>query len=542
MPLLLCLEKTLDLKITKFTGFSAATLVKISAIHGGMVRDMVNRCQVCGRPVAGHRLLGCAPGFGNCKLTPLSLTEGGISSINMGETTNTTTTANSPVVTSAPIPVTSVNTPVTSQNIPPVSSSASPAAGPSSQHQVNINNQLLESQLTQQVAELEAKVRLAEAQAEASRYSNIQSLYKKQQELSQKLALLCPSTVTPPSSSSAPPPVNPFAPPTSSAGVPATSFGVQALSNQHQLGQTVVTQAIQAPLVASAVAQSAISSMSTSSASFPGSFINSSLLRGSLPDLHSVNPVPQQHVGAAAAFPGSLAHAQSLPNINMASMNPENNPFLSPDDFYSLNPIAMAMLGMQSEARSDALRLGKYLPELFALKYAKLEDIRKQMSYQEFVHMYCRMLIFMLRDDPHLVPERLVFLYNIAAKAVKHRWSDVRNVYAVALQEMRHRRRGWAQDFSEIVNDMNLPTVHPGPRGGGGGPQSAQSSYGASKQFTGQTIFTPGKPPCNDYNDKGCGRSVCKFDHRCAVCSQGHPAKYCPTLNAASAEPRQPSA
>ena len=445
---------------------------------------MVNRCQVCRRPVAGHIKLGCAPGIGNCHLTPLSDIEGGISPLRMGDTSaSTITTASAPVTVTAPTSMAagpSSTAPLTTSITPPVSNiPVTSHVGTPSTPSVTLSNLQLEMQLQQQVAELEAKVRLAEAHAEANRASNIKKLHSKHQELLQKLSSL---GVTPQSEASAPP-VNPFAPPTSSSGISATSFGVQA--SQAQLGQTYVTTAVQVPLVASAVAQSAIAGMSTNVASFPSSFIqqpsfayapsaptplgqSAAFLRSSLPDLQAPNPAYSHATGFAPSLSGSFAHAQSLPNINMAAINPESNPFLSPDDFYGLNPIAMAMLGMQSEARSDALRLGKYLPELFALRYAKLEDIRKQMSYQEFMHMYCRMLIFMLRDDPHLVPERLVFLYNIAAKAVKHRWSDVRNIYAIALQEMRHRRRGWTQDFTDIVNDMNIQSVNTGNRGGGG--------------------------------------------------------------------------
>ena len=159
---------------------------------------------------------------------------------------------------------------------------------------------------------------------------------------------------------------------------------------------------------------------------------------GSVPDLRAA----PNATGTTSFISQPLAHAQSTPNLsNMAALNPLCQPFLCPDDFYNSNPIAKAMLGLQSDARDETSKLGKYVPELFSLRYGKIEDICQKMSYSEFMHMYTRMLVFMLRDDPHLVPDRIVFLNNLCAKAAKYRWPEVRNCYSVAITEMKRGHR-----------------------------------------------------------------------------------------------------
>ena len=133
----------------------------------------------------------------------------------------------------------------------------------------------------------------------------------------------------------------------------------------------------------------------------------------SMPNLHTTTGPPLQ----ASATWGPLFSVQSLPNLpevtaqatNMAALNKNEFPFVSSDQIFDSNPLVKAILGMQGEAKEEAAHLGKNIPELFALKHGPIQEIRNRMSYSEFIAMYTRMLMYMLRDDPHLVPDRLVF-------------------------------------------------------------------------------------------------------------------------------------
>ena len=474
---------------------------------------MANKCSVCGRPVAGHAKLGCLPGPGNCTLPPLTPSsrgsvseESGNSDINISSADSMATTAQSTSVSQAP-PVSSV-----APSLVPTSETPS-----TSQETVILSNEQLEKHLSENVAKLQDLLSKEEDEAKSKRLENISKLYEKEKELQSRLQVVLEAKAkvasavqeqTPVSSVSGPP--NPFSLPATTAPGSASSFGVlgRLQPNSHALSQSASTT----PATLFPPSSTGQSALTTPTMMFPP------LSSGaSMPDIRAAScaatgvTFSTSRIAQPVAQP--LAHAQSLPNVNvnMAAFNPNIQPFITPDDIFQANPIARAMLGLQADARDDAQKLGKYIPELYSLRYGKIEEIRHKMSYSEFMYMFTRMLTFMLKDDPHLVPDRILFLNNVCAKAAKFRWSDVRNCYCVALTEIKRGYRAWGDDWKELTEEY-LDSV----------PKFRQSQAPQAQRYhpqSGKTVFTPGKPPCNDFNDSECCRSVCKFDHRCRVCS-----------------------
>ena len=139
--------------------------------------------------------------------------------------------------------------------------------------------------------------------------------------------------------------------------------------------------------------------------------------------------------------------------------------------------------------------------------------------------MYTRMLMYMLRDDPHLVPDRLVFLYNLSKKAARYRWQDVREIYAVAMHELKIRRRKWADDWKEITED----TLEKDPRRPPLGPRPPHS--GQRQAYVSRMVspLDPARALCADFNDRSCSRFRCKFFHECASCGAPHARQNCPS-------------
>ena len=215
----------------------------------------------------------------------------------------------------------------------------------------------------------------------------------------------------------------------------------------------------------------------------------------------------------AAAARGSQIELQSEQEAKMASFSQ----FMQPDDILHLNPIAKAVFSLPDEAIDEKAKLGKYIPELYARQEGKISEIRSRMSYQEFISMYMRMIMAMQQEAPEQVPERLIFLHNIARKAVKYRWNDVRFVYTMAMKDLKRGERKWSDDLKDITDDELPPSSY---QAKGSRPQSAFHSASDQK--------FPLPFPCKDYNDKVCVRPVCKFFHNCTHCSQPHPAKHCP--------------
>ena len=509
-------------------------LAKIARTAG----NMANKCSVCGRLVAGHQKFGCLPGPGNCTLPPLTPGSSGDSSLEI----TVVTSADSNPITSAPstsvsnVPISLANS--VSNNVSTSEPTSEPAPGPStsqdvlnahlakSDPSVCVTNEHLEATLQSQVAILEAQLKQAESKRTAD---NIQKLYAKQNELQTRLAQITGSTSCPPvTTMSAPPAVtsvtwaaqtqNLFVPPSTTSGISAASFGASAIS-QSQL------------------APSAVSSGASLSNPFMPTVVNQSQLlpphlRNSTPNLHNdVTAASLSVPPLSANARGSQIHSQSLPNIaslhnpvNMASFNPNENPFATSDDIFEANPLVRAILGIHNDSREESASLGKYIPELFSLKFGSINEIRSKMSYQEFMAMYTRMLMYMLRDDPHLVPDRLIFLYNLSKKAARYRWQDVRDIYAVAMHELKIKRRKWSDDWKEITED----TLEKDPRRPPVGPRPS-SQPGSRQQYFSRMVspLDSTRPLCADYNDRSCNRYRCKFHHECASCGAAHPRQAC---------------
>ena len=139
----------------------------------------------------------------------------------------------------------------------------------------------------------------------------------------------------------------------------------------------------------------------------------------------------------------------------------KSDPFITPDQILSLNPLAKAALAIPDDSREERKVLGKYIPELFARNPEKIEDIRAKMSYQEFVAMFLRMLVEMLKEDPSLVPDRILFLSRIANKAARYRWVDVRQCYICAMRDIKLKLRKWSDDLRDIEEQLRPMTYDP---------------------------------------------------------------------------------
>ena len=498
---------------------------------------MVNYCSVCNRPVAGHSKFGCLPGPGNCTLTPLPPSSRSSSS-SEGVTPSTSTVTSTPLA----IPVTSSSTDVStvltvtsqSQQIPASPDmSQDPGVVPSSSNA--LSNAEMATVLASQNDILEARIKETEAMR------TIHNLQAKQLQLKKRLQELeaahnqpqplsaqshpptnpVVSQGVPPSSSVTWSVTNPFAPPPQSSTVSAASFGAASAMFGGLPSSLVSATQSQHSNMTSFGISSGIPASSypfnppTRSAPNPLGQSQCSNFTTSLPNLHNftTNTLPPHQ---ASSTRGPLFPAQSVPN--MAASN--ENPFLSAEDIFNLNPVAKALLGLQNESKEESVSLGKYIPELFALKYGTINEIRSKMTYSEFIAMYTRMIMYMLRDDPHLVPDRLVFLYNISKKAAKFRWPDVRECYGVAMHELKIKRRKWADPWDELTEDLEKSQANTRPAGNR--PISARSA--GVKMVS---PLDPDRPLCADYNDRVCHRSVCKFNHECARCGDKHPRRIC---------------
>ena len=502
---------------------------------------MVNLCSICNNQVAGHKArFGCMPGPGNCTVTPIppsSLSSaGGRSSSESGSIMATT----SPATTSTTVSLSVNQTPSSGElnptsSAPLVTSAAAPtssesgAAGTSQGH--ILSNAQLEQSLTSECDHLESYLHKLE---EEKIKNNIFGLHEQKTALLQRIKQVeqelasaqapQPRFQVPPSTTTTWSAPNPFVPPSTSSGISASAFGSAALGN-------TTRSASLASVLQSQAAGSSSSGIAPSSASFTHASgippnLASQSQAASMPNLHTTAFPPPM----APTARGPLFATQSVPNIaeaaattsNMAALNPNEFPFVSSDQIFESNPLVKAILGMQGDTREEAARLGKYIPELFALKHGPIQEIRSRMSYSEFVAMYTRMLMYMLRDDPHLVPDRLVFLYNVAKKAAKFRWPDVRDCYGVAIQEIKINRRKWADHWGEITEDLERAQPS-NPRYGP--PRPAASSRAAGVRLV--SPLDASRPLCADFNDRSCTRQFCKFHHECAKCGGGHARQNC---------------
>ena len=519
---------------------------------------MVNKCGHCGNPVAGHRQkYGSDPGKGNCTQPPFipatPSTSQGDHNVNVSDATvissNSVMTTSPTVMTTSPPIVTTSSIPVSSSVLSTPDRPSVNVSNGELDTGVVMTNAGLEKVLTKKCELLAKQVREAEAEAESKLLLNVRKLQEKQAELQQRLATAqsyqpsTPLSVPDPPANlrvvpqtqvtwSAP---NPFITPASSS-----AFGANALiqpAARTMMQQSTAPPTASFPSLTTWSSVPDLQSVNPAGASLSTAHAPQASLAPptwtSAPDLQSAtplsNPVPSAHAQSMMQQQGyGTAHAHQVAQLqtnvnnlgNMAAIS-NFNPFVSAEDILSQNPIAKAMLNMQNEAREEAAQLGKYIPELYSLKYEKIERLRANMSYHEFIQMYTRMLVHMLEKDPHLVPDRIIFLKNIAAKAARYKWPEVRNCYAVAINQIKYQGRKWAQDLSDITDDQLPPSSYIPPRHGG-----ASGNHQGPQRFG-----TVSKAPCNDYNERTCTRPVCKFDHKCARClSYDHPASACMAL------------
>ena len=496
----------------------------------------MNRCSKCGRLVAGHLAKFGVPHGPRCTLTPLSHTEisaeGGDSSEMSGTEGTDLVGMSSPQVTSAPDTLTTVSTPA---------AAAVSGSGPStsSSGTVTLTNEQLEAEYIRKYNVLKLQLQDAEAKAKQQTLDNICRLDEQNRYMQDRLNLLS-STATlqlPVNSTVSAPPatstsglissIAPFAPPPTTAGIAASSFGQSASTFIH--GN---------PASASLSLGTASTPSMTSSGGIPHSSSGQSAAASQQPfgiGLHSSWPSlenPSQGQMATNNFmninsasnasnmvPNSCNQAMSMPDIQSALLasNPQllSSMNVKPDDIIKVNSLARVMAGFpaQDAQKDEASVLGKYIPELYSIKYGKIEDIRARMTYHEFIAMYIRMLVTMLRDDPALLPDRLTFLNAFTSKAARHKWPAVRNAYTSAMHQLKHGRRKWADDLTEVFADhLDTHTMvrsdHPNASSG--------PSHHAKVPF-----------PCRDWNEKVCNRTVCKFFHECSRCHQDHPLKFC---------------
>ena len=498
--------------------------------------NMVNRCSVCNNPVAGHEKdFGCKPGPGNCKVQPRTPTGGhppasagmSLTSSSSTSVSNINTTSTNALTISSSVSGSSPSVSVSDDSQPGTSNQAGSGA-------VKLTNAELEQVLEQECEML--KVQLSEAEAKKT-LENIYKLQEQKQSMQRRLQELCvsaPVNVQPPTTVRVPPDTqvtwsagNPFVPPATTSGLSAASFGqasgvpVSASQSSARNMTSWPTASFSSPFMTTqGIPPANLASQST----FLPNLSSQSQLGASLPNLHAGAAKCHLPPEASGITRGSQIAAQSVPNLaNMAAMNPSSYPFASSEDIFAINPLAKAILGMSGDVREETAQMGKYIPELFALKYGTINEIRTKMTYSEFIAMYSRMLMFMLRDDPHLVPDRLVFLYNVAKKASKYRWPDVRECYGVAIHEIKIKRRSWADPWDELTED--LEKAHPYP------PRATSTRPGQSRPANVRLVspLDSSRPLCADFNDRDCTRAVCKFFHECAKCGAQHARKNCHT-------------
>lgn len=512
------------------------------------------KCSKCGRPVAGHLALGCPHGP-SCTLPPLTPV---ITEVNPATSTESINTSEGqqPTVTSAPATVVTSASPAepppqaTSASLPIPTSSGTgvPSTSPASSHNqgevMPLSNAQLEARLVNNCSSLQSQINQIEQELSSDRVDSILRLQARSDDLQERLAALqmyksqrhqvldplnsiqaaliaCrpPPAATHTSvtwAHQAIPSVNPVIPsanPTQSASFAAFS---QSAHPSHRAfgplgGNPGISQGI--PGIPQGIPASS-SNSARSAQSLPS--IPASLDTATARDL-----VTQ----FAAALGQSLPAFQAPRGSHIANQNEQGasamaaqqiqDPFITPDQILSLNPLAKAVLSIPDDSREEREVLGKYIPELYARNSGKIEDIRAKMSYPEFMAMFLRMLVEMLKDDPALVPDRILFLSRIANKAARYRWADVRQCYTCAMRDIKLKLRKWSDDLRDIEEE--LPPMVYEPR-----TANQQRPRPQPKSADGKLPY-----PCRDWNDKECTRRFCKFDHNCYICFLAHPAKVC---------------
>ena len=535
----------------------------------------MNKCSKCGRPVASHAALGSVHGP-NCTLPPLTPKTPKTPEALTKETTGETVTSAPSTSQPAPGPSSSAATLAVSSSAPVSTSAAAPV---SEAGQVTLTNAQLEAHLVDTAGSLQQQIEEIESEMQQDRYdsimrlqSNVDDLQVRLQALqtykSQRLRAMDPlNSIQAAFVACRPPPVaphtsvtwshplqlsmNPSIAPGSARPASFAAYSQSSLTAQTPLGlqQHVsagipsnprlhlasatgsegISAATQRPPAPGQPATQGAAGFSATSfqnpASLPGDSAASNRFGQSAPNLQAslAADLVTQFASALGQSLPALHHARGPQIVNQveqdAAAMSANSTFLAPDQIISMNPIAKAVLSLPDDAREEREVLGKYIPELFARHPGKIEDIRSKMSYQEFMAMFLRMLVEMIKHDPALVPDRILFLSRIANKAAKYRWSDVRHCYICAMRDMRLKLRKWSDDLRDITEDELPPsTYQPGQNPA---PGKRAATHNANSDHN-KAPF-----PCRDWNDRECYRKVCKFDHKCYVCSQSHPAKAC---------------
>ena len=388
------------------------------------------KCSNCGRPVAGHLATYGVPHGPRCTLTPLSETvtsEGGDSTEKAQGSDSSLVGDSNPQAT-------------TSSVTPPSVSSPQVSVAPSGSKV--LTNEELEAELVQKYEALKVKLHEAEQKAKQQTLANIYRLDEQSQIMQARIDQLTgapgTSSFTQPipaipmnSGASAPPAtstatllssVNPLAPPTVTAGISASAFGQSGSASLPAISGIPTQASLSVTTASVPSASSAFIHGIPSSAVHPGfsstapdqsqAMLHSQAQLGqSAPGLHGSwpnlgNPAVQGQMAAnmSANIPAnnsntlqSQAQSLSLPDLQAAllSSNPQmlSSLAVKPDDIIKLNPIARAMVGLGDIPKDGTVDLGKYIPELYSLKYGKVEEIRTRMNYSDFIAMYVRMLV-----------------------------------------------------------------------------------------------------------------------------------------------------
>ena len=487
--------------------------------------------------MAGHLKLYGVPHGPACTLTPLT----------PSSEPGTPVTTSAPGTPTSTVPVTTMESSTTTSAAPVTSSApvttAAPLPGPSSTPQtpstegnpnIALTDHGLELSYVKQVEDLKAQILLEEKALEEERQGSIQSLQNQAKDLADRLQA-----------------IHLYKSQRARALDPLQSIQAAFIACRAPpppASQTTLTwsrppMTLQPSIVPSVAANASSQSFAAFQGQLAGhASLTQRRLGASLPNLTGIAPCSQSQAAAHQAFgqphgiPQSSqsgasaygAYGQNVWGHHIANQNEgdaamtanASNPFFSADDVLRFNPIAKAVLSIPDESNEERAKLGKYIPELFSRQDGKIAEIRSKMTYPEFINMYMRMIMDMMREAPEQVPERLIFLHNIARKAAKYRWSDVRQCYAMAMKDIKHGRRGWGDDLKDITDDELPPSTYVPPR------QSKNSSapqHSASK----------GPSYCKDFNDRACLRPICKFDHNCYYCGQSHPARVCQSRQSA---------
>ena len=320
-----------------------------------------------------------------------------------------------------------------------------------------LTNEQLEAEFAKKYDVLKLQLQEAEAKIRQKTLDNICRLDEQNRFMQDRISVLqhfAPSPLPSNSSASAPPATSAsdllsslahLAPPPTTAGIIASGFGQSAPSIFPAAGSTssfihgnpttaslsFTTASVPSATSFGGIPQVALGQSAAASQQALGSGQSQFALHSSWPNLGNTSNLQMAAnniLGNSGQIPSN--QASSLPDIQAALLasNPQilSNLNVKPDDIIKVNSLARAMAGLPSQdvPKDEASVLGKYIPELYSIKYGKIEEIRARMSY-EFIAMYIRMLVTIMKDDPALLPDRLTFLNAFTAKAARLGCSEI---------------------------------------------------------------------------------------------------------------------